>query len=86
MGPRFYPQREVAAYCIIAYGLTACIVCFGPILGVVAAGIEFGAYGTNLAEKGERLRATASYVRLSPFVCFVCMNPHRSSPGSCFSI
>ena len=63
VGPRFYKPKEAQAYRILAYFLIVCIVCFGPILGVIAAGIEFGAYTSPLAEKGERIRVTASYVR-----------------------
>ena len=62
MGQRFYSKLEVWLWRGTAYLLTCCIVAFGPIIGVIAAGIEFGAYDQPLAQKGEALRVTASYV------------------------
>ena len=45
--------------------LALCIVCFGPCVGVVAAGTIFGAYGSHphAAYRGQIIRSAASYVR-----------------------
>ena len=78
VGLRFYSRKEMMAYRLFSYFLAFCIVCFGPIIGVVAAGIEFGAYDRPLAEKGERCRVTASYVRLAP-----CRRLYIITPTHC---
>lgn len=76
VGHRFYSKAEWSAYRYLSWCLVVCIVCFGPILGVIAAGIEYGNYDSPMAEKGERIRACASYVG-SLYSC------HRIYIGAC---
>jgi len=46
--------------------LALCIICFGPCVGVVAAGTIFGAWGSHpwLAYRGQTIRSAATYVSL----------------------
>ena len=50
--------------------LALCIICFGPCVGVVAAGTIFGAYGSHphAAYRGQTIRTAASYVRGLPVI------------------
>jgi hypothetical protein len=62
VGHLYFGKWERRFYTAWAYLLVLSVVTFGPTCGVVAAGLEFGAYEDYVASYGERLRTAASYV------------------------
>ncbi len=62
VGHLYFGKWERRFYTAWAYLLVLSVVTFGLTCGVVAAGLEFGAYEDYAASYGERLRTAASYV------------------------
>ena len=62
MGHIYFRKWERYIYTAWTYTLVVAIIIFGPICGVIAAGLEYGAYTHYAASYGERIRTAASYV------------------------
>ncbi|KAK9794911.1 hypothetical protein WJX73_005103 [Symbiochloris irregularis] len=73
VGTRFYSATETKIYRIFSLFCCFCIICFGPIIGVLAAGIEFGDYDSHTARQGEACRVVASYGLISVNFATVCL-------------
>lgn len=61
VGHLYYSKWEQRIYMIWAYTLVASVIVFGPICGVIAAGLEYGDWDAYGSSYGERLRFGASY-------------------------
>ena len=82
MGHVYFGRTERYIYTIWTYTLVAANVIFGAACGVVAAGLEFGAYEDYAASYGERLRTAASYVSIALQCCCTTMSVlHGHAPS-----
>ena len=62
VGHLYFGKKERYLYTFCTYTLILAIIVFGPSCGVIAAGLEYGAYTHYAASYGERLRTAASFV------------------------
>ncbi|KAK9835287.1 hypothetical protein WJX84_003122 [Apatococcus fuscideae] len=68
IGDWYYGKWMKRFYMFYSLLMVASVITFGPICGVIAAGLEYGDYRTRAASYGERLRVAATYGLLSAVV------------------